>query len=304
MRYVDIDELGLKLPNGWQQRATDALDALRAEIAQAEAAAVAAGQDISVARRKAISSGLKKPARMAVWQDLNVCAAGIMKEKCWYSESKNPTADKNVDHFRPKNRVDDDQHHEGYWWLAFDWKNYRYVSQWCNQRRIDKRNATEGGKGDHFPLTPGKFRARLESDDPNQEEPLLIDPAVPDEWKLLSFRQDGHPIPSRPKGTPEHERALLSIEVYHLHCFELVTERRTLAAQIKRIVESMESLRPIAPTNLAIRKELLERQKELLRAIKPEAEYSAAALAFAKAEIYKLTAGQQEKREWLAEMLS
>ena len=178
------------------------------------------------------------------------------------------------------------------------------MSQWCNQRRIDKISGTAGGKGDHFPLSPGKFRARLETDDSAQEEPILIDPTVPDEWKLLSFRQDGRPIPSHPAGTPEHERAMLSIEIYHLHCFELVTERRTLAAQIKRIVESMESLRPVAPTNLVIRKELLERQKELLRAIRPEAEYSAAALAYAKAEIYKLAGGQQEKREWLAEMLS
>ncbi len=27
---------------------------------------------------------------------------------------------------------------EGYWWLAFDWKNYRYFCTWCNQRRIGK----------------------------------------------------------------------------------------------------------------------------------------------------------------------
>jgi hypothetical protein len=303
MRYVDIDELGLKLPIGWQQRATDALNELRTEINQAEQAAIASGADVAAARKKAISEGLKKPARMSVWQDLNVCAAGIMKEKCWYSESKNPTADKNVDHFRPKNRVDGDSLHEGYWWLAFDWKNYRYVSQWCNQRRVDKQNATKGGKGDQFPLTPGKFRARLETDNQYLEEPLLIDPTVPDEWKLLSFRQDGHPIPSHPKGTLEYDRALLSIDVYHLHCFELVNERKTLAAQIKRIVESMESLRP-SLLDLNIRKVFLEQQKELFRAIKPEAEYSAAALAYAKAEIYKLTAGQQVKREWLAEMLS
>ena len=72
MRYVDIDELGLKLPVGWQQRAADALNELRAEINQAEQAAIASGADISAARKKAISEGLKKPARMSVWQDLNV----------------------------------------------------------------------------------------------------------------------------------------------------------------------------------------------------------------------------------------
>jgi hypothetical protein len=304
MRYVDIDDLSLALPHGWLQRAQNALNDLRAEIVAAEQAAIAAGEGVSTARKKAIAAGVSKPARMAIWQDLNLPASGVMNGKCWYSESKNPTADKNVDHFRPKGRVDDDPTHEGYWWLAFDWRNYRYVSQWCNQRRIDKQNGTAGGKGDHFPIPAGKFRARLEADDTGQEEPLLIDPTVPDEWKLITFRQDGHPVPAYPPGTPEHDRAALSIDIYHLHCAELVTERRIVASQITRIIESMESLRPLAPTNLTIRGQLFERQKELLRAIRPNAEYSAAALAFAKAEVYKLVAGHQVKREWLAEMLA
>ncbi len=302
MRYVDIDELELVLPQGWQQRASDALNALRLEINNAEQDAIATGKNVAEARRAAIAEGLKKPARMKVWQDLNVCAAGLMKEKCWYSESKNPTADKNVDHFRPKGAVDGDPAHEGYWWMAYDWKNYRYVSQWCNQRRNDKNNLTSGGKGDRFPVSPGKFRARLEGDNANLEEPLLIDPAVPDEWKLLSFRQDCYPIPSFPPGTLEYDRAQLSIEVYHLHCFELVNERRTLASSIKRVIENMEILLP-SLLDLNIRKVYIDLQKQLLRAIRSDAEYSAAALAYAKAEIYKMAAGKQEKREWLAEML-
>ncbi len=72
MRYVDIDQL--ELPNGWQQRADNALNALRSEIQQAEVDARAAGKDaksIAEARVDAISKGLdKKTRRPRIWREL------------------------------------------------------------------------------------------------------------------------------------------------------------------------------------------------------------------------------------------
>jgi hypothetical protein len=47
-----------------------------------------------------------------------------------------------------------------------------------------------------------------------------------------------------------------------------------------------------------------ERQKALLRLIHPDSEYSAAALAYARFEIYKMERGHQVKREWLEEILN
>jgi len=302
MRYVDIDIL--PLPNGWQTRANRALDLLRREITQTETKARADEQDPATARKTAITKGLKIPARMKIWRDLNEPLAGLTKGKCWYSESRNPTADKNVDHFRPKSRVDEDPSHEGYWWLAFQWRNYRYASQWCNQRRVDDKHGTSGGKWDHFPLCPGSLRARLETDDYELELPELLDPIDPDDWRLLTFRQDGYPTPAKQPDTLEYQRAQTSIEVYHLHCNELVKERRTLAGEILRLVQDLERLRPQIVHYGASRVLYKNRQKDLLRAIRPDAEYSAAALAFARAEIYTIVAGQQVKREWLEEMLA
>jgi hypothetical protein len=300
MRFVDIVQL--ELPGDWQVRADAALTELRAEIAQAEAAALAAGQDPVAARKAAITGGLNVTARKRIWRDLAPKLAVLRKGKCWYSESRNPTADKNVDHFRPKNRVEEDPTHEGYWWLAFTWRNYRYASQWCNQRRVDYVNGTSGGKWDHFPLCQGSFRARLEADDCELEEPELLDPIDPVDWKLLTFRQDGHPTPARQRGTLEYQRAITSIEVYHLHCNELVNERRVLAGQIQRLVQNIERLRPRI-TDGVTKTLYRNQQTELLRAIDQDAEYSAAALAFARAEIYTMVRGHQTKREWLEEML-
>ncbi len=302
MRYVDIDIL--ELPDGWQTRADRALDSLRREIAEAEARARAAGQDPAAARKAAILAGLSIAARTQIWRDLTSPLAALTNGKCWYSESRNPTADKNVDHFRPKNRVHEDPGHEGYWWLAFQWRNYRYASQWCNQRRVDDEHGTSGGKWDHFPLCPGNPRARLETDDYALEQPELLDPIDPDDWKLLTFRQDGYPTPAKQPGTLEYQRAQTSIEVYHLHCNELVNERRALAGEIQRLVQDLERLRPQIVRNGGMKVLYKNRQKDLLRAIRPDADYSSAALAFARAEIYAIVAGQQMKREWLEEMLA
>src|SRR5258708_5080802 len=205
MRFVDIDLM--VLPAGWQQRADQALNALRGEITAAEAAARAAGNDPIAARKSAVADGLKIAARKKIWRDLDPVLAALRTGKCWYSESRNPTADKNVDHYRPKNRVEGDLTHEGYWWLAFAWRNYRYSSQWCNQRRVDDDNGTSGGKWDKFPLCPGSTRARQETDDIELESPELLDPIDPNDWKLLPFRADGHPTPSKQAGPPDYQHA-------------------------------------------------------------------------------------------------
>lgn len=301
MRFVDIEEVAL--PGGWPANANEALTDLRAEIVEAEAEALANGRDPEAARKTAITAGLKVPARQRIWQDLNPRLGVITKGKCWYSESRNPTADKNVDHFRPKNRVEEDPTHEGYWWLAFELQNYRYSSQWCNQRRVNDVNGTEGGKRDHFPLAAGSFRARVELDDLDREEPDLLDPIDPHDWKLLTFRPDGSPTPAREPGTREHDRATISIQVYHLHCSELVVERKAVAGMVQRIVQDLERLRSRI-TDPKMRQLYKRREVDLLRAIDDNSEYSAAALAYARAEIYADRAGQQEKREWLEEILS
>jgi hypothetical protein len=300
MRFVDIGLL--QLPHGWQDRADVALNGLRDEITQAETAAHNAGTDPIAARKAAISTGLNTVARTQLWRDLAPNLGVLRKEKCWYSESLNPTSDKNVDHFRPKGQVKEDSTHEGYWWLAFTPRNLRYSSQWCNQRRVDQVNGTSGGKSDHFPLCDHGIRARQEVDDLELEDPQLLDPIDPDDWKLLTFLPDGFPTPSRPAGTTEHQRASTSIEVYHLHCKPLVNGRAAVAGKIQRIVQEMERLRPEI-ANLSMRALYKSQQVELLRAIHPDSEYSAAALAYARAEIYKLERGHQVKREWLQEIL-
>ena len=302
MRFVDMGLL--ELPNGWQTRADQALNELRNEIVQAEAVARAAGDDAATARRATIAAGLNLPARRRVWQDLKPFLARLRNEKCWYSESLNPMSDKDVDHFRPKGRVAGDPTHEGYWWLAFWSRNYRYSSQWCNQRRVDAVNDTSGGKGDNFPLCSGGVRARREGDAIELEDPELLDPTDPGDWKLLTFRKDGYPTPAKQLGTKEYERAASSIDVYHLHCKPLVNGRKAMVVTIQRLVQDLERLRPHIIDNGIIRAVYKSRKIELLQAIRPNSEYSAAAIAYSRAEIYTIERGRLVKRDWLEEILN
>jgi hypothetical protein len=301
MRFVDMATL--QYPAGWQGRADQALNELRNEVAEADANARAGGADAAAARKEAIKAGLNRPARQQIWRELAPRLSALSNEKCWYSESLNPMSDKNVDHFRPKGRVEEDPTHEGYWWLAFAARNFRYSSQWCNQRRVDGENRTSGGKADHFPLLANGVRARQEGNDLELEDPELLDPTDPGDWKLLTFLPDGYPTPAKPENTPEHQRAVKTIEIYHLHCKPLTNRRFALAGAIQRIVQDLETLRPKID-DLRTRRVYKERYIELLRAIHPDSEFSAAARSYARAEIYKLEGGHQVKREWLEEILN
>ena len=300
MRYIDIERL--ERPEGWQDRADEALRELREEIRRAEGEAVASGEDPVGARRATITRVFGRRVRQRVWQDLALNLAVLGNSKCWYSECSNPGSDKNTDHFRPKARVEEDGAHDGYWWLAFEWRNLRYSCQWCNQRRRDIVNSISYGKGNHFPLEAGSLRARGEEGDCNNERRILLDPVDPEDWKLLTFRPDGHPTPARNEGTIEYERARRSIDIYHLHCAEMVKGRKALAARVGRVVGEMERLLPgiTQPDQRAVYR---SRVGELLELVHRDAEYSAAALAYARNAVVTLTEGGQERREWLETVL-
>ena len=80
--------------------------------------------------------------------------------KCWYSEAPDAVSDWHVDHFRPKKRTldEDKTEHEGYHWLAFDWRNYRIAGSYTNSPHRDGQGVTRG-KWDYFPLANGSVRA-------------------------------------------------------------------------------------------------------------------------------------------------
>ena len=76
-----------------------------------------------------------------LWSELKPWLSELSHGKCWYSEAKEIYSFYDVDHFRPKNRAKqlDDTEREGYWWLAFDWHNYRLCGGIGNRPNRDPR---------------------------------------------------------------------------------------------------------------------------------------------------------------------
>lgn len=113
-----------------------------------------------------------------IWSNLKTAMAALSHDKCWYSEKRIAVSELEVDHFRPKSRVTGaTPPHKGYWWLAFDWKNFRLAYSLINKRRTDSREGDVQGKGCYFPLVDET--TRVPDNMPAStagERPKLIDP--------------------------------------------------------------------------------------------------------------------------------
>ena len=186
--------------------------------------------------------------RQSIWKELKQKLAGISHEKCWFCESKNVRADNAVDHFRPKNAVAGNAAHEGYWWLAFEWSNYRFTCTFCNSIRKDPNTGIAGGKGTHFPVLDELRRAMNGAGDCGNEQPLLLDPCCNLDPPHLWFEEDGTPK-ANPNvcgaaGSFPSQRVTASIQFYHLSHSILVDERKKVCQKAKLDALEAEKLMP------------------------------------------------------------
>src|SRR6187549_2661841 len=76
------------------------------------------------------------------WNQFQSEMLKLSNNKCWYTESAIGSSDFEVDHFRPKNKA---KNHDkkvikpnGYWWIAYDWENFRLTGALANKRRRDR----------------------------------------------------------------------------------------------------------------------------------------------------------------------
>lgn len=268
MRFIDTT--GLMLPDGWEEKAR---------------AALAAVADLEAAQRAAAIS-----ARAAIWAELKPRLQALSHKKCWYCESLDLRSDNAVDHFRPKNSVKGSARfplgsaHPGYWWLAFDYHNYRFCCTFCNSIRKGAAGAT-GGKQDWFPVWDEGHRACSATDDQDKELPILLDPTNRADIGALWFDESGRavPRPQRP-GEPDEgyrcwkERAEESIAYYHLNHPDIREARQLLAQRVRRLAKEADKWldrfdrgEPGAHAELAVKLDLLAQAR------KPDSEYSAAA---------------------------
>ena len=165
-------------------------------------------------------------------------------DKCWYCETSTSGFTGDIDHYRPKGRVAESPSHQGYWWLAFEWRNWRFVCRYCNSLNKDPETGRVGGKADHFPLLHGEAQRITSPDDYEYyeellcEDPKLLDPTEPGDSDLITFTSEGLPIPvEQDTRLDKYERARASIEIYHLDSTRLKNRRKQVFANVKGYIE-------------------------------------------------------------------
>lgn len=264
MRYVNPELVRENLPTGWEQRAQ-----------QAES-------DVSAAQPQQRSAEVNK--RSHIWKELKDTLKKASHTKCWYCESIDSRSDNAVDHFRPKNAVAECPDHEGYWWLAFRWENYRFCCTCCNSRRVDQATGQGGGKANHFPLKDEGNRAKTPAHDLANEEPLLLDPTVSGDAGLLWYDETGRAMPNPVCGTDgesyPHNRARTSIALYHLNHTDVVERRKALCLDTRRRVEEADRyFGQYEAGDGTARQAFSDAVRDLQNRVKVNAEYSATARA-------------------------
>lgn len=160
----------------------------------------------------------------SVWRQLKDIMMRWSHNKCWYSELQDAGSDYHVDHFRPKGRVKNpgEDEREGYWWLAFDWTNYRISVAWCNSTHTSEDGPAKGKQG-QFPLGKNCKPATC-PEELAEESPALLDPTNEQDVLLIDFDETGLPQPAVQGWNGE--RVLTTRRILHLDAPRMIEARQ------------------------------------------------------------------------------
>lgn len=184
-----------------------------------------------------------------IWTDLYSALSELSGDKCWYTESKENSGEWQVDHFRPKGKSLDENGKEilkeGYWWLSYDWQNFRLSGTLTNllrKGRFEEGNETMG-KGNYFPLKDKTKVSKVKDKKCRGEKPLLLDPINARDVELLSFDKDGMPYETYnvDDNALNYLRASISIKCYGLEHKPLVRGRFRVWNTCNEIVEEAKN---------------------------------------------------------------
>lgn len=154
---------------------------------------------VEESRPTEVKNEVYKGKKYGIKSDVYMNLHGPFHGKCAYCETLITGHDGEIEHFRPKNAVSDEnfnpvkievngeiKDHPGYYWLCYDYKNLLPSCIRCNQKRIHDDKPV--GKGTRFPVKG--FRATKPGEE-LKEKPLLINPVFQDPQKHLRIDETG-----------------------------------------------------------------------------------------------------------------
>jgi uncharacterized protein (TIGR02646 family) len=161
-----------------------------------------------------------------IWAELKGYLRRLFHEKCAYCEARFSHAYfGDVEHYRPKKKVDGERAHPGYFWLAYDEHNLLPSCALCNQAR---------GKMNQFPIAG--VRASSPTDDLEAEQALLLNPYRDDPALHLHFMPKIGMVAARAsEGTPS-PKGDASRRAYNLNREMLVEVRRKEQKNVRQTV--------------------------------------------------------------------
>lgn len=174
-------------------------------------------------RNKFIDDHSSHWGRLKPW--LEVLSLG----KCWFSEAKEIFSHYDVEHFRPKKEAKalDGTVRDGYWWLAFDYTNFRLCGNVGNRK-----------KGGWFPLSGQSCLSSFDNPREESEEPYLLDPTKASDVELIAFDEEGRAIPE--PGCSDWEKHRVEETIKRLKLNEhanLAEERRKVWQRVSLEIE-------------------------------------------------------------------
>jgi hypothetical protein len=215
-----------------------------------------------------------------MWTELRSILLRWSYGKCWYSELKDQGSDYHVDHFRPKNRVRSEgmPDRDGYWWLAFDWTNYRMAVSWVNSLHGSEEGPARG-KADFFPLAAGTSPVTGPQGDLNSEVFVFLDPIDPMDVLLLDYDETGLPVPTDDGWNAE--RAMQTRKLLHLDAPRMIDARQGVWRDCEALIALAANGMGISGEEYRARDADTARRAILMicKMLRPDAQLSAVATA-------------------------
>jgi hypothetical protein len=210
-----------------------------------------------------------------LWGDLKDWLLSLSGQKCWFSGAEDCFSHWDVEHYRPKKSAKDEDgtEYDGYWWLAFDWQNFRICGNVGNSK-----------KGTYFPLRVKENRGSNPSSELRLEDPLLLDPSNADDPNLLFFNVEGKAIPDPHINNDwDRKRVIYSIQRCNLDFNALVLKRKTVWNNCwNNILEYRRELTKYQESNganLIAKDRATEKAKAIRAMVKKDKELSSVARA-------------------------
>lgn len=250
-------------------------------------------------------------SRNNAWSQLYSYLSKLSNDKCWYSEAPESSSEWEIEHYRPKSESKDIDSEiileEGYWWLAYYWKNYRLAGSLVNRLRKDRfiKGSEVFGKGTFFPLHKDVGYVADEGDrECSCEIPLLLDPIEPEDTTLISFDENGEIFETYDKDSDEwlFTRANISIKYYGLDHTPISRGRKQVWKKCDEIVNTAQRHLGQYKSNLYY--EILGKQcinkcyKDLIKLSMPDQPYSMVVYSFVKEK------SSDDEFSWLKEVIN